>query len=699
MTAREHVRLLIPIWGARYIDEFARIAMPFHMADGNIPYLAAETDLEIVILTTEDSQHILDQDASIKKLKELAPVRFIYIDDLLSNENYGVILTLAYARGIADSGPDQTDTCFVFMNADFILADGAMRELVSQLRAGHRCIMAPSLRACTENVLQPLEHAVGADGVARMTAREMVALALGSPHPTVVGKTVNQDLIYSIHYNQIYWKVDPTTLLARYHLIFMLAIKPEVPIGFVNSYCDYGFVPELVPSRNISVLSDSDAFFMLELQPIAREQNLVRAGSAHLGRIADELSTWTTAEHRLCAKVDIVFRSGELPATLPAARRQLAAFMADVGRRMSREPVSHVDHPYWMGGVRSWVALKSFDPDRNTPLPPELGRPAFLMDRSRSSGRAGLRRLQQAYLPWLTRHPVSASGRAVVAAPPTENFDLDVKRMWAALRLGETGEARSLADGLKRRDPSHPDPHAVQAITTTASRPHVAISPLLSFQVEARKPPTVKEMACLWGGRPLSARLGSDGDVVYNRPGRWVGNPSWVSAVEFTDESGRILNDVSARIVVDLAGVTDPATGDIALSPDNLHVVECNESGHPTHRWTGSGAISAIHLPMWTASPGLCSLTIVSTGTNEMADIVVDINGEISRLGSDHPGWLDGSTIELPVPVRHEGCCEVRLRAPKTISVGSDIRKLGVAWARARLIFPLPPHPDMPARR
>jgi hypothetical protein len=370
MSDKLKVRFLTVIWGTRYIEEFARVSLPSYLAVDNLPFMAAETDLEIVVMTSTESRDKFDERDYLDKLKALCPVRYVLIDDLITNGNYGVTLTLAYARGIQDSGPEQTNTHFVFMNSDFVLANGSLKTLVAKLREGHSAIMAPSLRACSEAVVPALIEAVDpADRTLTMSPRPMVQLAFDNLHPTVIGKTITQDFVTCTNHNQIYWQIDKSTLLGRYHLIFMLAIKPEVPMGLVNSYCDYGFIPELVPSGDFTVIDDSDGFFMLELQSAEQEKGYLRCGDTAPEKIAAELSSWTTREHRRFAEVDVVFRSGDLPARLSQVRAEAAKFMSELRQRMT-SPRDHVDHFYWTSGVQAWGSIKF--PDGVPLLPPEI---------------------------------------------------------------------------------------------------------------------------------------------------------------------------------------------------------------------------------------------------------------------------------------------------------------------------------------
>jgi hypothetical protein len=366
MREARRVRFLAAIWGARYVSEFCRAALPSFLAPGNLPHLAAETELEVLIMTSAASLPAFDTEPCFARLRAICPVRFILIDDLIGPGLYGVTLTLAYARGIRESGAAQTETDFFFMNSDFVLSDGALTTVLTRLRGGHRCVLAPSLRARAEAVLPLIERP--GEAVLALPPRAMVGLALAHLHPTVIGKTVSQDFVTSTTHNQIYWQVDGQTLLARHFLIFMVAIRPEVPLGPVASYCDYGFVPALVPSGGMMVLGDSDEFFMMELQATDQEKQFLRPGRASVGQIAQGLMGWTTAEHRRVAGFEIVFRAGALPQDFDAARARFAAFMGQLGRHLTLPPLDHRNHPYWLGGVAVWRFLRG----RAGGSPPEL---------------------------------------------------------------------------------------------------------------------------------------------------------------------------------------------------------------------------------------------------------------------------------------------------------------------------------------
>jgi len=356
MPMRPKVKFLTVVWKEAYIARFAALVLPSFIAPGNLPALALATELEVVIMTRRADIGYFEKLAMFKRLREICPVRFVEIDDLVTTAVYGVTLTLAYARPIIACGREMLDTHFVFMNADFVLADGSLRSLCKHILDGRSIVLGPSFRATAEAVEPLLEAALEkekSEGILAIQPRELAALSLPHPHPTTVAKILNQHFCHSTHPNQFFWQVDDQTMLGRYYLIFMLCLKPERVIETINCFCDYAFIAEMCPSGDEVVMDDSDDFFMLELQSRNQEIRLLRLGRPSEKTIAQSLQEWTTAEHRRAARYDVVFHAGEIPSEIETAKKKAHAFVDRIERRLGR-PVPHATHKYWTHGVVAW---------------------------------------------------------------------------------------------------------------------------------------------------------------------------------------------------------------------------------------------------------------------------------------------------------------------------------------------------------
>lgn len=377
---RPKTKFLTVVWGEAYIERFAELALPSFLAPGNLPALAAAVDLEFVIMTARRNREEFDQHAAFQRLRGICAVRFVDIDDLITSAVYGVTLTLAYGRAVIACGADMLNTHFVFMNADFVLADGSLRGLVKHILAGRSIVLAPSFRATAEALEDTLLEAVDpATQTLAMAPRQLVSLALKDPHPTTIAKTMDQTFCHTLHPNQFFWRVDEHTVVGRYFLIFMLCLKPERVVTTINSYCDYGFIPEMCPSGDEAIMGDSDEFFMLELQQLAQEKFLLRRGRLSDRAIARVLSEWTTAEHRRAAGYDVVFHARGIPPEIEDAKAVARAFIGRICQLL-RRPLPHAFHPYWVDGVGTFRRHRK---TQGLPAsPPELDSAAFVPTRS-----------------------------------------------------------------------------------------------------------------------------------------------------------------------------------------------------------------------------------------------------------------------------------------------------------------------------
>jgi hypothetical protein len=367
---RPNTKFLTVVWGKPYISRFAELALPSFLAKGNLPALAEATNLEVVIMTKLEDIDFFERHATFLCLRKICPVRFVTIDDLITTGVYGVTLTLAYARPIIACGQEMLNTHFVFMNADFVLADGSLLSLCKHIRDGRAIVLGPSFRATAEAVEPMLKAALDKDThILTMAPRAMVSLALPHPHPTTAAKIVNQDLCHVTHPNQFFWRIDKNTLLGRYYLIFMLCLKPERVISSINSYCDYALIPEMCPSGDEVAMKDSDEFFMLELQQRNQESEMLRFGRQSIDDIAKSLQYWTTAEHRRAAKHTIVFHTNGVPSGFDDTKNETQRFIDKLQKQLGK-PRQHSRHPYWIRGVYAWQNL--FKPKALPVNPPEL---------------------------------------------------------------------------------------------------------------------------------------------------------------------------------------------------------------------------------------------------------------------------------------------------------------------------------------
>jgi hypothetical protein len=343
----QNARLIIPLWGKAYADKLTSMTLPALLAPGNLPALCAMFNVEVVIVAETKLFDVIRGSRSFERLAALCPVTLTSIDDLISNlpGDYGVVLTKALYRGFLDLGDKVTETFLLFLNADFILADGSYRQLGKLMFAGHRVIHSPSFRVVLEEVWPKLEARVDAENaVLAVPPRELVQLALEHKHLTVKARTVNQQLYHQWCMDQFYWYVDEDTFIGYQWPVALVAIKPERVLKEPSLVWDFGYIPDAAPTLERYFIQDSDDFFMLEPQSRLTGEELIRPGWITFDAIAKFINDWTTKEQRECGEQLLILHSGDLPPDLDGVVEESRRYMDEIIRRLSPKPQSHLNH-------------------------------------------------------------------------------------------------------------------------------------------------------------------------------------------------------------------------------------------------------------------------------------------------------------------------------------------------------------------
>ncbi|MCK6449873.1 MAG: hypothetical protein L6R19_03275 [Alphaproteobacteria bacterium] len=374
-AAKEKARLIIPFWGAAYLEKMVNITIPALLAPGNLPAMAESFDVEVVLVTERALRPELVKSRAYANLRKICAIDIRFLDDLVTGVpgDYGVVLSYALYRGFTDLGERMLDTFLMFLNADFIIADGSYRTLARLMKEGHRVIHAPSFRANQEDVMPVLRSRLEPESTTlAMPPREMVGLALKYKHLTVRARTVNQRLYHQWRMDQFYWYVDDATLIGYQWPVALLAIKPERVLIEPTLMWDYAFIPDAAPTLPRHFVSDSDDFFMLEPQSRRSGEEMLRLGWISYDEIAKDLSNWTTKEQRDCGRQLLVFHSRDLP-DLGATIAESRAYMDEIYKRLSPEPRPHIHHPLfdtWFTSVQERVRANIRE---GRPLAPPTG--------------------------------------------------------------------------------------------------------------------------------------------------------------------------------------------------------------------------------------------------------------------------------------------------------------------------------------
>jgi hypothetical protein len=348
MTKRP-TRIITYAWGEHYLNGLLSLTLPALLAPGNLPSVAALVPCELVILTEERFFATVSSHASILRAKEFCPLRLIELDDLITKKDkYGMALTHALHRGFIDLGPAMTDNWLIFLNADFILADGCLRNVLRYLARGEHLVASPSYCVAATEVVPELRRRVDQNtSTLSISPRELAALAIKHRHNTIRGKTVNERLFNIRHMDQFYWLVDTNTLLGHQLPIAIVGMRPERYLSEVNSYWDYGLMREFCPKAEVCVLGDSDEFLMIELREREVAEDQISPRWPEPGEIAERMMVFLTGYQRDFARYPLTLHASELTPEVTGARAKLRAYVDEILSYLPPFLPSHIDHPQW----------------------------------------------------------------------------------------------------------------------------------------------------------------------------------------------------------------------------------------------------------------------------------------------------------------------------------------------------------------
>jgi hypothetical protein len=349
------VKFVLPVWGYSYVRHFLECSVPTLLAPGNVPAVVAALPTEFIIQTSVDDETYIREHPNFKRLASACATQIRLIDHLVTDGNYSTTITLAYTEVVRDAGEAMVDTCFFFLVADYIVADGSLGNALKRMQRGVSAINVGNFQVAREQALPwLLDKLADAKHALALPPRQLMRWALDHLHPATLANIVNVPFSHNSHTNRLFWRVDGNTILGRFYLMHMLCVRPETTDFVIGASCDYSFVPEMCPSGNVEAIADSDEYLVVELQPITHESAFLRPGPLNPRALARSLGDWTTAVHRENVHQSVVFHAGEIPQQLKDKDAEADAFLDNVASYLKRKPMPHRGHPYWRGAMAAF---------------------------------------------------------------------------------------------------------------------------------------------------------------------------------------------------------------------------------------------------------------------------------------------------------------------------------------------------------
>ena len=405
--------VLVPVWGPRYVSQFLNVCLPSLLGEGNLPAMASRGECHLRLLICQENVNQITQHPSWKRLNETCHVHFDIIDHLVSDGS-SVSITLAYVHALKLAGERITETIFIFLVSDYVVAEGSLNTLVSEIDSGYSGIVTGNFHAISERIAPQLEQFRKSDGSLSINPRELMKISIPNLHMTTKANLVEAPDAKTVPYhdpvaNRLFWSAGKSTLIGRFFLMHMAAIRPETSTFSIGGPSDYSLIPELCPSGKVKAIVDTDRFCVVELQSKQEKSNTV-FGPHVPSTLAASVVHWATSQHRQNASNELIFHSADItPDLIEPVQARAQCFIDELFQDLPHTSASSKQHPFWQRMLEHYLATGS-KPLSRLQLDALLGQTNHLSGRSSFAERS--RRLLFGRLPELKPwHPRWADWR------------------------------------------------------------------------------------------------------------------------------------------------------------------------------------------------------------------------------------------------------------------------------------------------
>lgn len=328
--------IFVLVWGERFVRDFVEVALPFQLAEGNLPALSQADAVNYHIYTDRESRAWFgDVDIQIGAYADLL---FHYFDEIFVGED-AVSDRLSAARGsetkyqtqhdcalhLLDLIGEDSGRAIVILDPNFILADGTFAAMDARRRGGAKAVMVNALRLDRERALPRLRDIAAG---ATTNPRTLFNLAISYLHP--MAQTAFHDAPHFSPYpSQIYWRVGATGISGRCFIPHPLMVTNHPALRSHCSTMDYELALRGWSDNEIYFVGDSDEILICKFSDGAHVADRVTGPPPTATNLALFCVTSTHHRHRQFAEVPLRFHAEAIDSTWTASEQEAGRLIDD----------------------------------------------------------------------------------------------------------------------------------------------------------------------------------------------------------------------------------------------------------------------------------------------------------------------------------------------------------------------------------
>lgn len=363
MRIINNVKLIVPVWGQKYIDFFLDFSLKSMLSDANLAFFQTK-DVELIICTSIFSKHIFYSNSFLKEVEKILKIKYLFIDDFIEGPA-SLAITKAYAKAI-NYFIGSPDVIYYCLMPDYIYADGAISKSYTYLiKNNYNGLNAGNFQASEEAFLNKLMKLGTKSNIGwNLDTRELIDQAKYWLHPITQANIINlENNQLNLSQNRLFWLTPNGTLLGKFYLMHPLCVVPEVDHFSPTGPIDFSLMSELVPSGNYGYITSSEDYFVLELQKNEHELSHLKFTTKKLENfkvIGNSLKKWVIPEQIENSRQTVVYYDSlSKDSDIKKSSIQFNEVNDKIIKVIGKPKSNFRNHPYYVGATSAYAIMNS----------------------------------------------------------------------------------------------------------------------------------------------------------------------------------------------------------------------------------------------------------------------------------------------------------------------------------------------------
>jgi hypothetical protein len=260
------IYIATPVCGAPYVDRWLRYSLPTLLAPGNLPALAKDHRLKLLLFCTQEDMPRLLASPLLRAARDVMGVRPIPLARDMAELVVKVqghkftLMNVCHNHGV-DLAANE-DHGLICGLGDAIYTDGSFAEVARQIAAGKRAVVTQGLDVRQDQLDALLEeYKVERDDVRLiLPPRVFARIAARSLHPVTQSMVWGAER-FTYHPSVMYWPLDGHGVLVRGFHLYPVFLYPDRKAQ-ISTTIDGDFLADALSNLDTcAFVHDSDRFF------------------------------------------------------------------------------------------------------------------------------------------------------------------------------------------------------------------------------------------------------------------------------------------------------------------------------------------------------------------------------------------------------------------------------------------------------